>query len=66
MTRRGLLFSGLALAESDELCEALNEFANAYNAFTTQLAEGKHDVKLSGKVGKAWKQGEKIKGWPRG
>lgn len=66
MTRRGLLFSGLALAESDELCDALNKFADAYNAFTKQLAEGKHDLKLSAKVWQAWERGEKVKGWPRG
>ena len=66
MTRRGLLFSGLALAQVDELMMALNAFAEDYNRFVDLRNKGIHDVKLAKKLHKDWERVEQCEGWPRG
>ena len=66
MTRRGLLFSGLALAQVDELAQSLNAFADTYNRFAELRNKGIHDVKLAKKLSKEWDRVEKCEGWPRG
>jgi hypothetical protein len=65
MTRRGLLFSGLALAQVDELMSALNDFADTYNRFVDLRNKGIHDLKLAAKLSKQWNRVEKCEGWPR-
>ena len=66
MTRRGLLFSGLALAQVDELMQALNAFADTYNRFVDLRNKGIHDLKLAKQLSKEWSHVEKCEGWPRG
>lgn len=66
MTRRGLLFSGLALAQVDELAMRLNAFAEAYNQFVKLRDQGINDVKLARELSKKWDRIEHCEGWPRG
>ena len=66
MTRRGLLFSGLALAQVDELADALNAFAATYNKYAELRNQGINDLKLAKKLSKEWDRVEKCEGWPRG
>ena len=65
MTRRGLLFSGLALAQVDELALALNAFADTYNRFVDLRNKGLHDLKLAKKLSQEWNRVERCEGWPK-